>query len=135
MSTMIVGTEPLGVVEVSGADALRAVFVPELLLDAWRDLARERGLSETELWGSFWALALEGGAQRARLLLDQVDAEVERDVVQVLDTDAWVSSVLASGFLPLRRASGMLSVVAPAPRVPLSDARQALEESLQGASL
>ena len=134
MSSTLIGAGSPALAEVSGAGPLRSVAVPEIVLEAWRRLARERGLSEVELWGSFWTFALENGGQRARLLLAQAEEDVASEVVQVRDTEAWVSSVLASGFLPVRRDGGMLSVVAPAPRVPVSEARRALEEALQGAA-
>ena len=114
--------------------ALPLVCGPESLSQAWRDLADERGLSETELWDSFCALVLENGAARARRLLDETEAELAGELFRVPDTGEWTESVLASGFLPLRRADGKLTLVAPAPRVPVAEALQALAESARGTS-
>lgn len=112
--------------------ALPPVCGPESLSQAWRDLAEERGLIEAELWDSFCALALENGAARARCLLDGAETELAAEVFQVPDTEEWTESVLSSGFLPLRRADGKLTLVAPAPRVPAAEALQALAECVGG---
>ena len=127
MGTTMVGAGPVG-----GAGAMRMVFVPEIVLDAWQDLARERGLSEHELWGSFWTLALEGGGHRARLVLSQFEEDVHEHVFQVPDAEPWVSAVCRSGFIPLRRSEGRVCMVAPEPRVPLADAVNALTGSPYG---
>ena len=112
--------------------ALPPVCGPESLSQAWQALADERGLSEAELWDSFCALALENGAVRARRLLDEAEAELGAETFRVPDTEEWTESVLSSGFLPLRRADGKLTLVAPAPRVPAAEALQALAECVGG---
>ena len=111
---------------------LPAACLSESRSQALRDLAQERGLNEAELWDSICALALENGAERARRLLDEAETELAAELFRVPDTEAWVRTVLASGFLPFRRCDGRLKLVAPAPRVPVADALQSLAECVRG---
>ena len=103
MSATTVGAEPGGTVSVNGVGSERMVSLPEIALDAWRNLAHERGLSEPELWGSFWAVALEDGGHRARLILSQFEADVEDHVFHVPDSEPWVSAVGVHSVATVRR--------------------------------
>ena len=132
MSSVTVGFETDGGDAVDGARTSPLVFVPESLLDVLGGVAVERGLSVGELWGSLCAFAAEGGGRRIRLLLLQADEDVEEHVFQVPDRHDWVSVVGRSGFIPLRRSEGKVSMVAPEPRVSLADAVSVLTGGYDG---